>query len=103
MANKAAVGNDEDELPQTARNLQGLRDLLNQVQIDNKNLQDENASLKTRLDGKDRRVVHLENKVTNILVENEESCLKLKSEIVLLKNQIDQNGMTTSKQLKQMR
>lgn len=47
--------------------------------------------------------MHLENKVTNILVENEESCLKLKSEIVLLKNQIDQNSAMTSKQLQQMR
>jgi len=47
---------------------------------------DENAALKTRLDSKDRRVTHLENKVTNILIENEETCIKLKSEIVLMRN-----------------
>lgn len=105
MAHKRGepLASEDEEMTSTARNLQGLRDLLNQVQIDNKNLQDENASLKTRLEGKDRRVTHLENKVTTILVENEENMLKLKSEIVLLKNQIDQNSVHTSKQIQQMR
>jgi len=76
---------------------------LNEVQIDNKNLSDENAALKTRLEAKERRVTHLENKVTQILIENEENVLHLKSEIILFKNQIDQNEAQTNKQLLQMR
>ena len=37
------------------------------------------------------------------MLENEETILKLKSDIVLLKNQIDNNGTSTTKQLLQMR
>ena len=86
-----------------AGNLQRLQDLLNQVQIDNKNFVEENRALKLRLESKDRLVAHLENKVTHIMLENEETLLKLKSEIVLLKNQIDTNGESTTKQLLLMR
>ena len=73
------------------------------MQIDNKNFVEENRALKLRLESKDRLVAHLENKVTHIMLENEETLLKLKSEIVLLKNQIDTNGESTTKQLLQMR
>ena len=78
-------------------NMQRLQDLLNAIQIDNKNLQEENNAYKSRLESKDRLVAHLENKVTNIMLENEDTILKLKSEIVLLKNQIDTNTLTTNK------
>ena len=47
---------------------------------------EENSALKIRLESKDRLITHLENKVTHIMLENEEANLKLKSEIVLLKN-----------------
>ena len=77
--------------------MQRLQDLLNAIQIDNKNLQEENNAYKSRLESKDRLVAHLENKVTNIMLENEDTILKLKSEIVLLKNQIDTNTLTTNK------
>lgn len=77
--------------------------MLNQVQIDNKNFQEENNAYKNRLESKDRLVAHLENRVTNIMIEHEETILKLKSEIVLLKNQIDTNEDTTTKQLLKMR
>ena len=66
--------------------MQRLQDLLNQVQIDNKNLLEENSALKTRLESKDRLIAHLENKVTHIMIENENASLKLKSEVILLKN-----------------
>ena len=83
--------------------MQRLQDLLNAIQIDNKNLLEENNAFKSRLESKDRLVAHLENKVTNIMLENEDTMLKLKSEIVLLKNSIDTNDQTTTKQLLQMR
>ena len=37
------------------------------------------------------------------MIENENASLKLKSEVILLKNQIDQTDDTTSKQLHEMR
>lgn len=77
--------------------------MLNQCQIDNKNLTEENNALKTRIESKDRLVAHLENKVTQIMIENEETILKLKSEIVLMKNSIDTNNGATSKKLLEMR
>ena len=83
--------------------MQRLQDLLNAIQIDNKNLLEENNAFKSRLESKDRLVAHLENKVTNIMLENEDTMLKLKSEIVLLKNSIDTSDQTTTKQLLQMR
>lgn len=77
--------------------------MLNQIQIDNKNITEENISLKLRIDSKDRQVAHLENRVTNNLLEHEETILKLKSEIVLLKNSINCNDSDTTKQLLKMR
>jgi len=73
--------------------------MLNQSQIDNKNLNEESSALKTRLEAKDRLVAHLENKVTHIMVENEEIIFKMKSEIVLMKNSIDSNSGATNKKL----
>ena len=58
--------------------MQRLQDLLNAIQIDNKNLLEENNAFKSRLESKDRLVAHLENKVTNIMLENEDTMLKLK-------------------------
>ena len=77
--------------------------MLNQSQIDNKNLTEENNALKTRIEAKERLVAHLENKVTHIMIENEEAILKLKTEVVLLKNSIDINDGVTSKKLLEMR
>jgi hypothetical protein len=39
--------------------------------------------------GKERLVSHLENKVTQIIMDNEEQSVKLKSEIVLLQLKLD--------------
>ena len=63
----------------------------------------ENNALKTRIEAKERLVAHLENKVTHIMIENEETILKLKTEVVLLKNSIDTNDGVTSKKLLEMR
>jgi hypothetical protein len=41
-------------------------------------------ALKSKLNGKDRLVRHLETKVTQIMVEKEDSVVKMKSEMVLI-------------------
>jgi len=45
----------------------------------------------------------LENKVTQIMVEKEEGQVKMKSEIVLLQNRIDNNEEDLTKKLNTMR
>jgi chromosome segregation ATPase len=88
--NKDVVDKDLG-MPSIQGNFSKVQKQLNQVQIDNRNLSGENNVLKQRLQNKDRLVAHLENKVTQIMLENEEVILKLQSEIVLLKNQVNSN------------
>jgi hypothetical protein len=57
---------------------------MNKVQIENESYLKKTDALNFKLEGKDRLVRHLENKVTEVMVEKEESSVKLKSEIVLL-------------------
>ena len=73
--------------------------MLNQVQITNKSLLKENQTMRTQLESKERLVSHLENKVTQIMLENEETVIKLKSEIITFKNQIEQAEEATRKKL----
>ena len=48
-------------------------------------------------------MAHLENKVTQIMLENEETVIKLKSEIVLLKGQIEQSDAATKRKLEHLK
>jgi len=47
--------------------------------------------LESKLESKEKLISHLEKKITSTMIEKEEIIIKLKSEIVILKNQIEVN------------
>lgn len=50
-----------------------------------------NTKIESKLESKDKLVNHLEKKVTSVMLEKEEIIIRLKSEIVILKNKIELN------------
>ena len=62
-----------------------------EYKIENKNLRSYNQKCESKLESKQSLVNHLEDKVTSVMVEKEEIIIKLKSEIVLLKNKLELN------------
>jgi len=55
------------------------------------------------LESKDRLINHLENNVSNMLVDREENAIKLKSEIVLLQTKLNDGEDTFNKRLLSMK
>ena len=94
-----ALQRREEEFEGNCGNFEGVQSMLNQVQITNKSLIKENQTMRSQLESKERLVSHLENKVTQIMLENEETVIKLKSEIITFKNQIEQAEEATRKKL----
>lgn len=78
-----------------------IQELFNKVQIENKQLHATNKKLESKLDAKERLVKHLEEKVTKDIIEKEDIIVKLKSDIVLLKANIQQNDATFQDRLLQ--
>jgi len=68
-----------------------IQELFNKIQIENKNLRIYNQKCESKLESKQNLVNHLEDKVTQVMVDKEEAVIKLKSEIVLLKNKLELN------------
>ena len=66
-----------------------IQELFNKIQIENKNLRIYNQKCESKLESKQNLINHLEGKVTSVMVEKEEVIIKLKSEIVLLKNKLE--------------
>lgn len=76
---------------------------MNKVQIENEGYLKKTNALNFKLEGKDRLIRHLENKVTQVMVEKEESSVTLKSEIVLLQNKLDEGQDTMTRKTNKMR
>jgi hypothetical protein len=57
--------------------------------------------LESKLDAKERLVRHLEEKVTKDMIEKENIIVKLKSDIVLLKSNVQQNDLNFSERLQE--
>lgn len=55
------------------------------------------------MESKDRLINHLENNVSNMLVDREENAIKLKSEIVLLQTKLNDGEDTFNKRLLSMK
>lgn len=66
-----------------------IQELFNRVQLDNKNLRQLSQKVESKLESKERLIDHLEDKVNKVMLDKEEIVIKLKSEIVLFKNQIE--------------
>ena len=90
----------EEELAQTREALASkdqadhkhkIQDLFNKLQIENKNLRIYNQKCESKLTSKQSLIDHLEQKVRQIMVDKEEAVIQLKSEKVLLKNQLELN------------
>ncbi len=78
-----------------------IQELFNKVQIENKQLRTTNKKLESKLEAKERLVTHLEAKVTQVMIDKEEIIVKLKSDIVLLKDQIASNDRDFQSRLEQ--
>lgn len=57
--------------------------------------------MESKLDAKERLVRHLEEKVTKDMIEKENIIVKLKSDIVLLKSNVQQNDLNFSERLQE--
>lgn len=57
--------------------------------------------MESKLDAKERLVRHLEDKVTKDMIEKENIIVKLKSDIVLLKSNLQQNDLNFSERLQE--
>jgi hypothetical protein len=57
--------------------------------------------LESKLDAKERLVRHLEEKVTKDMIEKENIIVKLKSDIVLLKSNVQQNDLNFFERLQE--
>jgi len=57
----------------------------------------------TSIESKDRLITHLESNIASLLVEREESIIKLKSEIVLLQTKVNDGEITFKERLLHMR
>lgn len=68
-----------------------IQELFNKVQIENKQLHAKNKKLETLMSSHTYLVSHLEQKVTSVTLEKEEIIVKLKSDIVLLRSQIEES------------
>eukprot|EP00347_Sterkiella_histriomuscorum_P013376 403364949 len=89
---KAAIQKDqESKFNDNVDHFVKIQELFNKVQIENKTLRIKNTKLESKLESKEKLISHLEKKVTTVMVEKEEIIIKLKSEIVILKNLIEMN------------
>ena len=66
-----------------------IQELFNKTQIENKQLRTTNKKLDSKIDAKERLVIHLEGKVTEVMIQKEDIIVKLKSDIVLLRANIE--------------
>lgn len=57
--------------------------------------------MESKLDAKERLVRHLEEKVTKDMIEKENIIVKLKSDIVLLKSNVQQNDLNFFERLQE--
>ena len=57
--------------------------------------------MESKLDAKERLVRHLEDKVTKDMIDKENIIVKLKSDIVLLKSNLQQNDLNFSERLQE--
>jgi hypothetical protein len=85
------------------KSVERLQDNILKVNIQNEKMVTQIEQLKTKLNGKDRLVRHLETKVTQIMVEKEDSVVKMKSETMLLQNKLDESEMQITRKLNAMR
>ena len=76
-----------------------IQELFNKIQLENKGLRQLNQKVESKLESKERLIDHLEDKVTKIMLDKEEIIIKLKSEIVLSKNQIEASESTFEQRL----
>jgi archaellum component FlaC len=66
-----------------------IQELQNKVQIENKQLRVTNKKLESKIEAKDRLVKHLEEKVVGVMIEKEDIIVQLKSDINLLRTEIE--------------
>jgi hypothetical protein len=59
------------------------------VQFENKQLRVTNKKLESKIEAKDRLVKHLEEKVVGVMIEKEDIIVQLKSDINLLRTEIE--------------
>ena len=69
--------------------------------MENKNLRLLGQKVESKLESKEKLIEHLEGKLTSIILEKEDIIVKLKSEIVLFKSQLDVNETKFDNKLSQ--
>ncbi|CDW76064.1 UNKNOWN [Stylonychia lemnae] len=97
---KEALQNEqENKFSDNLDRIVKIQELFNKVQIENKQLRINNTKIESKLESKEKLISHLEKKITSTMVEKEEIIIKLKSEIVILKNQMGVNDQRFEKRV----